>query len=137
LQPGCRTGQSERVREVWKLQGDDAGLDGRTAAELVVARLERDVRTTWFESDRGRIACLVTNRERALLMVLDHVEDAGEHLVDEASDEVESTGYVLENGQVDDYADRDTVPLASALAALREVIDADPAVAARPWVSDR
>ena len=125
------------MREVWKLQGDDAGLDGRTAAELVVARLERDIRTTWLESDRGRIACLVTNGERALLMVLDHVQDAGEHLIDEAAEDVESTGYVLENGQVDSYADRDTVPLASALAALREMIDADPASAARPWVSDR
>ena len=125
------------MREVWKLQGDDARLDGRAAAELVVARLERDVRTTWLESDRGRIACLVTNGERALLMVLDHVQDAGEHLVDEAAEDVESTGFVLENGQVDSYADRDTVPLASALAALREMIDADPAGAARPWVSDR
>jgi hypothetical protein len=125
------------VREVWKLQGDDADLDGRAAVELVVARLERDIRTTWLESDRGRVACLVTNGDRALLMVLDHVEDAGEHLRDEFAGEVESTGYILENGQVDSYADRDTVPLALALEALEETIDADPAVGARPWVSDR
>ena len=74
---------------------------------------------------------------RALLMVLDHVEDAGEHLVDEFAGDAESTGYVLENGQVDSYADRDTVPLALALHALQETIDADPAGVARPRVSDR
>jgi hypothetical protein len=125
------------VREVWKLQGDDAGLDGRTASELIIARLERGIRTTWLASDRGRIACLVTNGERALLMVLDHVEDAGAHLVDGTAGDTASTGYVLENGQVDSYADSDTVPLASALEALQETIDADPAVSARPWVSDR
>ena len=125
------------MREVWKLRDDDAELDGRTAAEQIVARLERDIRTTWLDSSRGRIACLVTNGTRALLMVLDHVGDAGEHLVDEAAGGTESAGYVLENGQADIYADRDTVPLEVAMSALRETIDSDPAVATRPWVSDR
>ncbi|MDP1793541.1 MAG: hypothetical protein Q8K63_05315 [Acidimicrobiales bacterium] len=45
-------------------------------------------------------------------------------------------GYVLENGQVDTYADNDTVPLASALDAVAYLVDhtlLDPQLRWVPW----
>jgi hypothetical protein len=41
------------------------------------------------------------------------VADAGEHAVDPAG-HGHSTGYVLDNGQVDTYPDADTIPLPEA-----------------------
>ncbi|NXY96488.1 hypothetical protein HYE82_19255 [Streptomyces sp. BR123] len=51
---------------------------------------------------------MVTNGERAMVALLDGEDNPGEHLVDPRG-ESSSDGYVLSNGQVDSYADRDTV----------------------------
>ena len=69
--------------------------------------------TTFLESDQGRIIGWSTNGERVMLMLLDGVGDAGEHVQDPAG-EGESTGYVMDNGQVDTYPDVDTIALPAA-----------------------
>ena len=68
-----------------------------------------------FESDSGELLAVVTNGERAMVMLLREPGDAGEHAVDETAGTSTSSGYVLANGQVDTYADCDTVRLADAL----------------------
>jgi len=66
--------------------------------------------TMWFESDRGRAMAFVTNRYRAMVMLLDEPGDPGEHAIDPGA-LGEQGGYVLENGQHDAYADdRATTP---------------------------
>ena len=58
-------------------------------------------------------------RERVLM---NEPSDPGKHAVDSAAGG-SSSGYELSNGQVDDYADRDTVPWDAALQALRCLVD--------------
>ena len=48
-----------------------------------------------------------------MLMLLNEVEDAGEHARDRRG-QGRSTGYVMDNGQVDTYPDADTIPLTEA-----------------------
>ncbi|WP_412074688.1 hypothetical protein ACLF6K_00520 [Streptomyces xanthophaeus] len=51
---------------------------------------------------------VVTNGERAMVMLVEGEGASAEHLVDPRG-EGSSDGYTLSNGQVDRYADRDTV----------------------------
>ncbi|WP_020578287.1 hypothetical protein [Actinopolymorpha alba] len=71
--------------------------------------------TTWLESSRGGTIALVSNGSRAMVMLLEHDDgDPGEHAIDPGG-VGSSGGFVLENGQVDEYPDRDTVPMGDAL----------------------
>jgi hypothetical protein len=71
-------------------------------------------------------------------MVLREVGDAGEHVVDPTADHATSSGgYVLSNGQVDTYPNRDTVPLATGLTVVRAVVDGRQIPAAAEWHEDR
>ncbi|MFE2163751.1 hypothetical protein ACFXB3_01500 [Streptomyces sp. NPDC059447] len=93
----------------WHLQGSaHHAYSGEEARQLLRNRLDWGNQETWFESDAGRLLAVVTNGERAMVVLLDGDGDPGEHLVDPRC-EGSSDGYVLSNGQVDRYADRDTV----------------------------
>ena len=71
--------------------------------------------TTWLESSRGRTIPLVSNGSRAMVFLLEHSDgDPGEHATDPTG-VGSSGGFVLENGQVDEFPDRDTVPVREAL----------------------
>jgi len=63
--------------------------------------------------------------------------DAGEHVVDPESSDAHSRGFVLSNGQVDDYPVRDTVGLEMAFDALRVLIDTGNRSDDHVWVIDR
>ena len=91
---------------------------------------------TWFESDRGRLIAFGTNGSRVMLMLLDGPEDAGEHATSPSA-KGESTGYVLENGQVDTYPDSNTVPVEEALDNLASIIDHGVGLADTAWFSNR
>jgi hypothetical protein len=79
----------------------------------------------------------ITNGERAMVMFLKNPDDPGEHLGDPHAGDEFSTGYRLANGQVDDYADRDTAPLALALGALRYRIETGKQEPTATWIEDR
>jgi hypothetical protein len=81
--------------------------------DTIDARMRAGDLTTFLESDEGRIIGWSTNRERVMLMVLNGVGDAGEHALDPTG-QGESTGYLMDNGQVDTYPDADTIPLPEA-----------------------
>lgn len=91
---------------------------------------------TWFESDRGRLMALGSNGSRAMLMLLDGPEDAGEHATSPDA-QGESGGYVLENGQVDTYSNANTVPMNEALDNLGHIIDHGCGLASTAWFSNR
>ncbi|WP_326586047.1 hypothetical protein [Streptomyces sp. NBC_01294] len=57
---------------------------------------------------RGRQLAVVTNGERAMVVLTDTDGSPWEHLVDPHADS-SSGRYPLSNGQIDTYADRDTV----------------------------
>jgi len=91
---------------------------------------------TWFESESGELLAVVTNGTRAMVMLLREPGDAGEHAIDAFAAEGSSTGYALANGQLDAYADRDTVPFEDAMIRVASVLNDD----VRPtteWTVDR
>ena len=89
--------------------------------DAIDARMRAGDLTTYLKSDAGRIIGWSTNGERVMLMVLERIGDAGEHALDPAA-RGESTGYAMENGQVDTYADADTVPLSEAKRLLSSLV---------------
>src|SRR5690349_5159442 len=99
------------MQEEWQIADEPGPVRGRTVVDLIEARLSHGLMTTWLESSRGRTLALVSNGPRAMVMLLEHHEgDPGEHAIDPA-DIGSSGGFVLENGQVDEYPDHDTVPI--------------------------
>ncbi|GAA1980947.1 hypothetical protein [Catenulispora subtropica] len=109
----------------WQLM-DSAGpgYTGDEARRLLSNRADHGTYETWFEAGDGRLLAVCTNGERALVMLLADEGDSGQHLVDlQATGE--SGGFVLGNGQADVYANRDTVPFATAGRAVAHLIDHD------------
>jgi len=108
--------------ESWTV--DDSG-PAPTSAERVRAlladRISRGQRETWLTSSSGRRLGFVTNAERAAVLLLDGVDDPGEHAVDPGATG-HSGGFVLANGQYDDYPDRDTVPLDEAFRVVAHIV---------------
>ena len=95
-----------------------------TAQEIVATVSDRaaaGVLCSVLESDTGLLLHVVTNRERAMVMLLAGPEDAGGHAVDPSATGT-SGGYLLDNGQEDEYADGDTVPLDEALRVVDHIV---------------
>ncbi|GLY50905.1 hypothetical protein [Lentzea sp. NBRC 102530] len=113
--------------------------DGSPVSDVVAllrARIDAGHLETWLTSASGRSLTFVTNAERAMLMLLDGEGDAGEHAttpgVEGASD-----GFVLSNGQNDEYPDADTVALPKALTIAEHVVRTGTWPADAHHVSDR
>jgi hypothetical protein len=107
----------------WHLRGStNHAYSGEEARLLVGNRLDWASQETWFEDEQGRLLAVVTNGKRAMVMLLDGEGDPGEHLVDPHG-EGRSGGYLLSNGQVDTYDDRDTVAYSVAGRAVACLID--------------
>ncbi|MFJ5921803.1 hypothetical protein ACIQF6_04240 [Kitasatospora sp. NPDC092948] len=77
---------------------------------------------SWLRSSRGRQLAVVSNGERATVMLLDGPDGPGGHTVDPGANG-RSGGYLLANGQADEYPDEDTVPLDRALRLVRHLLD--------------
>ena len=107
--------------EKWHLADTATAVDEATVEALLDERLGSDMRTTVLESDLGRILMIVTNGERAMVMLLDEPGDSGGHAVDAGATGA-SGGFVLDNGQIDEYPNRDTVPWAHAKAVVRRIV---------------
>lgn len=71
-----------------------------------------------------------------MVVLLDGEGDPGEHAVDTGADG-ESDGFVLANGQDDEYPDRDTVPLAEGLRIVECIVGTGAWPADARWVVDR
>lgn len=63
----------------------------------------------WIEHQRGPILGLVLGGTRAMVLRLEEPGDAGFHAIDPKASPEPSAVYVLANGQVDQYGDRETV----------------------------
>ncbi|WP_406346414.1 hypothetical protein OH787_05950 [Streptomyces sp. NBC_01547] len=98
----------------WHLLGSPGfEYSGEDAGQLLRHRLDWGTQETWFEDGRAANLAVVTNGERAMVSLLDDEADRAEHLVDPRGSG-SSGGYQLANGQVDVYADRDTVTFEAA-----------------------
>lgn len=123
------------MTESWRL--DDGGAIGPDAVvgELR-ARIGRGTLETWLTSSSGRLLAVVTNTRRAMVMLLDGEGDPGEHAVAPGADGW-SDGFVLSNGQDDEYPDEDTVPLAEAFRIVRHIVAHGTPPENAPWKIDR
>ncbi|MGW2947949.1 YcxB family protein [Streptomyces sp. NPDC001226] len=100
--------------ESWVIDdGSGAPVSSDTVREMLRARIDKGQLETWLASSSGRLLAFVTNHERAMMSLLDDEADPGEHAVDPEA-VGSSEGFVLSNGQHDEYPNEDTVPLEEA-----------------------
>ncbi|MFI1600065.1 hypothetical protein [Streptomyces venezuelae] len=113
---------------------------GPVSSALVTAalrsRLTHGQLETWLSSSSGRLLGFVTNTERAMVMLFDEGDDPGEHAVDPDA-AGSSDGFVLRNGQNDEYPDEDTVPIHEALRLVEQIVGTGCWPADAHWVADR
>ena len=101
----------------WSLAGvDGSPLVVSEIRTLLADRAAAGSLTTVLQSDTGLMLHLVTNRRRVMVMLMGADGSAG-HAIDDGAQGT-SGGYLLENGQEDEYADRDTLALPDALSAV-------------------
>ncbi|WP_374771954.1 hypothetical protein OG756_01350 [Streptomyces sp. NBC_01310] len=93
----------------WHLKGSPGhGYSGKEAWQLLVKRFDWASFETLFEDGQGRQLAVVTNGERAMVVLTDTEGSPGEHLADPHADG-SSGRFPLSYGRIDTYADRDTV----------------------------
>ncbi|MGQ4721211.1 hypothetical protein [Streptomyces tunisiensis] len=110
------------MTESWVIEGAGSSpVPPEAAAQALRARVDAGLGETWLTHANGRSLGLVTNGERAMVMLLADEDDSGEHAVDPGAGGV-GDGYVLANGQHDKYPNRDTVPLVEAYRLVEHVV---------------
>lgn len=91
------------------------------ALEELRSRIGSGRLESWLTSTSGRLLAVTTNTERAMVVLLDGEGDSGGHAADPEADGL-SNGFVLANGQHDEYPDEDTVPVTEALRVVHHII---------------
>lgn len=124
------------VTESWKFDDAPGTLTADAAIGQLRARIASEKLESWLTSSSGRLLAVVTNTERAMVMLLDGEGDPGGHAVDPGADGL-SDGFVLANGQNDEYPNEDTVPLPEALRIVRHILIQGNPPADAGWRVDR
>ncbi|MGW6202624.1 hypothetical protein ACWF9B_03090 [Streptomyces sp. NPDC055089] len=114
----------------------DDGSAVQVVVETLRARIGEGQLETWLTSSSGRKLAFVTNTERAMVVLMIGEDDAGEHAVAPGA-EGSSGGFVLSNGQYDEYQDADTVPLEEAFRIVDHIVSRGSWPAAARWTVDR
>ncbi|MFD9869490.1 Imm1 family immunity protein [Streptomyces niveus] len=116
--------------------GDGAALAPDEAVAELRRRIAGGAFESWLVGSSGRLLAVVTNAERAMVMLLDGEGDPGEHATDPGA-EGRSDGFVLANGESDEYPDEDTVPLDEALRIVRHILATGRPPVDASWTVDR
>ncbi|GGT02794.1 hypothetical protein [Streptomyces chromofuscus] len=122
--------------ESWVFADDTAPPSPAAAIELLRDRINAGQLETWLTSSSGRSLVLISNTERAMVMLLDSEDDSGDHAVDPGASGT-SKGFVLANGQHDEYPDEDTLPLAEALQVVHYILTSGAPPPCAAWSIDR
>ena len=108
--------------ETWVVVGGSGTpMSSEAARAALRVRIEGGRRETWLASSSGRALGLVTNTERAMVMLLDGDGDPGEHAVEPGA-RGSSAGFVLSNGQHDEYPNEDTVAIGEAFRIVDHIV---------------
>ncbi|MET9655519.1 Imm1 family immunity protein [Streptomyces sp. NPDC006510] len=126
----------EPMAEPWVLVDGAVEVSADAVAEALRARIADGKLESLLESPSGRTLFVVSNTERAMVMLLEYPGDPGEHAADPGAEDW-SDGFVLSNGQADEYPDADTVPLDEALRIVRHILATGRPPADAAWVVDR
>ncbi|MFM9629231.1 MULTISPECIES: hypothetical protein [Streptomyces] len=125
------------VIESWVINDDSpVAVSSAVALEALRSRIDGGQLETWLTSSSGRSLAFVTNTERAMVMLLEEEGDPGEHAVDPGA-EGSSDGFVLSNGQGDEYPDGDTVPIHEAFRLVEHIVGTGSWPADARWIVDR
>jgi hypothetical protein len=124
------------VNESWRLDDAPATLTADTAVQQLRTRIAEGKLESWLISSSDRLLAVVTNTQRAMVMLLEDQDDPGQHAIDPRSDG-HSDGFVLANGQHDEYPDEDTVPLPEALRIVHHILAEGSPPANTTWKIDR
>ncbi|CAL9657491.1 hypothetical protein [Streptomyces sp. Tu 3180] len=123
--------------EFWTVDDGGAGpVSSEGALETLRARIGAGRLETWLIGSAGRSLAVVTNTERAMVMLLDGEGDPGEHAADPGA-RGSSGGFVLADGQHDEYPDEDTVPIGEAFRIVDHIVGGGSWPADAHRVSDR
>ncbi|MFE5913958.1 hypothetical protein ACFQ6B_33415 [Streptomyces wedmorensis] len=110
------------VIESWMIHEDSpVPVSSEVVLEALRSRIDRGQHETRLTSSSGRSLTFVTNAERAMVMLLEDEGDPGEHAVDPGA-LGSSDGFVLSNGQYDEYPDEDTVPICEAFRLVQQIV---------------
>ncbi|MBE1605597.1 hypothetical protein [Actinopolymorpha pittospori] len=125
------------MQEQWQIGDEPGPIQASTVVELIERRVSQGTMMTWLESSLGRTIAFVSNGSRAMVMLLEHNDgDPGEHAIDPEGIG-SSDGFVLENGQLDEYPDRDTVPMCEALRIVTHLVAEGVPPGDASWQVDR
>ncbi|MFJ2432572.1 hypothetical protein ACIOWM_05115 [Streptomyces anulatus] len=123
--------------ESWVINDDSrVSMSSEVVLEALRSRIDSGQLETWLISSSGRSLAFVTNTERAMVVLLEEEGDPGEHAVDPGC-EGSSDGFVLSNGQDDEYPDQDTVPVHEAFRLVEHIVGTGSWPADARWVVDR
>ncbi|MFE7217072.1 hypothetical protein ACFU93_46350 [Streptomyces sp. NPDC057611] len=122
--------------ESWVFADDTAPASASTAIEVLRERINAGQLETWLISSSGRSLAFISNTERAMVMLLHGEDDPGEHAVAPGASG-SSKGFVLANGQHDEYPDEDTLPLAEALQVVQHILTTGAPLPHAAWSIDR
>ncbi len=122
--------------ESWLLNDGAVSATAVAAPRILRDRIAAGQLETWFRSSCGRSLAVISNTDRALVMLLDSEDDPGEHAITPAA-HGSSTGFVLANGQIDEFPDQDTVPLTEALHIASHILDTGFPPVDAAWSIDR
>ncbi|MFG2824479.1 hypothetical protein ACGFX4_34245 [Kitasatospora sp. NPDC048365] len=125
------------MTETWVIDdGSRVAVSSAAVGETLRSRIVSGRFETWLTSTSGRSLAFVTNAERVMVVLFEEEGDPGEHAVTPGA-EGSSGGFVLSNGQHDEYPDEDTVPLAEALRIVAHVVGRGSWPADAPVAVDR
>ncbi|MBD0710384.1 hypothetical protein BU197_18980 [Streptomyces sp. CBMA291] len=125
------------MTESWVINDrDPVPVASETVSEALRSRIDGGRLETWLTSSSGRSLAFVTNTGRAMVMLLAEEGDPGEHAVDPGA-RGSSDGFVLSNGQDDEYPDEDTVPVGEAFRLVRHIVGTGSWPPDARWVADR
>ncbi|MFI0967718.1 hypothetical protein ACH4S8_41050 [Streptomyces sp. NPDC021080] len=123
--------------ESWVINDDSpVPVSSEVVLEALRLRIDSGQFETWLTSSSGRSLAFVTNTERVMVMLLEEESDPGEHAVDPGAQGV-SDGFVLSDGQDDEYPDEDTVPIGEAFRLVRHIVGTGSWPTDARWVVDR
>lgn len=122
--------------ESWVVNdGSAAPVSSAVVQETLRARIDKGKLETWLTSSSGRSLAIVTNTERAMVMLLDREGGSSRHAADPGACG-SSKVFVLTNGQHDEYPNEDTAPTGEAFKIVDHIISNGSWPADAPWVSD-
>jgi hypothetical protein len=99
------------ARAVWVMHAGNVTLDSPSHDRMLAAveAIAAGTGEIWFEHEQGPVLGIVIGGTRAMVLRLAESGDAGYHAIDPEASPEPSAQYVLANGQVDEYADSDTI----------------------------